>query len=666
MQTAMGSLTGVEFNTDAMDQIISAATSLSGLQSSLEPIEGVLDWFTGRDDLATFGTNASSFITSMQTAMKDLGNSTFNADALGSVVSAGVKLAELQGSLESMGGVITWFTGKSDLGTFGTKIGEFAGAMATLKTSMGENGIPESVTTSLTNAGSAIVELQKALPTTSWFDGKMDLDTFSGYVTNFGNAMSDFGTAVASIDNSAIESTISSAYSIKDFINSISDLDTSNLGSIIGAGFSDGAIVDIGQTMSKFSKELSNADTKAMTTSVDSAIKLKDLINALSEIDTSGIDNFKPSSIGESIKNYSDKVDGIDSSAVTNSITAAYKIKSFITSLSGMKSDGVSAFTSAVNNLSAVNFDGVVGMVNDYSTTMQSSGLSLASGLNTGLEEGLGSVSGTVNSTIRKTISLMMSKASRFASIGRSLTSNLANGIRSGSGSVLSSMSYIASTANSRIRDYYYSFYDAGEYLVMGLAQGITDNEWRAINAAIELAKSAIDAAEEEAGVESPSKVFKQIGAYCVDGFVIGLENIGNRVSNASAKMADSAIHSTREAMAAVLSNLNNDIDSQPTIRPIIDLSDVKTGAAAIEDMFNETQMIGIRSNLNSISSSINSKLQNSSNDDIISAINRLSDSLDNARGDTYTIEGVTYDDSSNISDTIKTLVRYSRIGGRV
>ena len=666
MKTAMDALPEGNFNTEAMGSIIDAATKLTELQSSVDNIGGVITFFTGRDDLGAFGVNAAAFIFSMKTAMKDLGNSTFNADALGSVVSAGVKLAELQGSLKSMGGVITWFTGKSDLGTFGTKIGEFAGAMATLKTSMGENGIPESVTTSLTNAGNAIVELQKALPTTSWFDGKMDLTTFSGYVTNFGNAMSGFGTAAASIDSSAIRSTISSAYSIKDFINSISDLNTSNLGSIIGAGFSDGAIVDIGQTMSKFSKEVSNADTKAMTTSVDSAIKLKDLINSLSEIDASGIDSFKPSSIGESIKNYSDKVAGIDSSAVTNSITAAYKIKSFISSLSGMKSDGVSAFASAVNNLSAVNFNGVVDMVNGYSTTMQSSGLSLASGLNAGLEEGLGSVSGTINSTIRKTISLMMSKASRFASTGRSLTSNLANGIRSGSGSVSSSMSYIASTANSRIRNYYYSFYDAGEYLVMGLAQGITDNEWRAINAAIELAKSAIDAAEEEAGVESPSKVFKQIGAYCVDGFVIGLEDIGNRVSNASAKMADSAIHSTREAMATVLSNLNNDIDSQPTIRPIIDLSDVKTGAAAIEDMFNETQMIGIRSNLNSISSSINSKLQNSSNDDIISAINRLSDSLNNARGDTYTIEGVTYDDSSNISDTIKTLVRYSRIGGRV
>ena len=666
MKTAMEALPEGNFNTEAMGYIIEASTKLTELQSSVDNIGGVITFFTGRDDLGAFGVNAAAFIFSMKTAMKDLGNSTFNADALGSVVSAGVKLAELQGSLKSMGGVITWFTGKSDLGTFGTKIGEFAGAMATLKTSMGENGIPESVTTSLTNAGNAIVELQKALPTTSWFDGKMDLTTFSGYVTNFGNAMSGFGTAAASIDSSAIRSTISSAYSIKDFINSISDLNTSNLGSIIGAGFSDGAIVDIGQTMSKFSKEVSNADTKAMTTSVDSAIKLKDLINSLSEIDASGIDSFKPSSIGESIKNYSDKVAGIDSSAVTNSITAAYKIKSFISSLSGMKSDGVSAFASAVNNLSAVNFNGVVDMVNGYSTTMQSSGLSLASGLNAGLEEGLGSVSGTINSTIRKTISLMMSKASRFASTGRSLTSNLANGIRSGSGSVSSSMSYIASTANSRIRNYYYSFYDAGEYLVMGLAQGITDNEWRAINAAIELAKSAIDAAEEEAGVESPSKVFKQIGAYCVDGFVIGLEDIGNRVSNASAKMADSAIHSTREAMATVLSNLNNDIDSQPTIRPIIDLSDVKTGAAAIEDMFNETQMIGIRSNLNSISSSINSKLQNSSNDDIISAINRLSDSLNNARGDTYTIEGVTYDDSSNISDTIKTLVRYSRIGGRV
>ena len=127
------SLDGVTINSAAMNSIVSASTSLATLQTSLEPIGGVVTWFSGRDDLGRFGINVSAFIASMKIALSTLEGATLDEAALTSIVTATTKLAELQSSLEPMGGVVSWFTGRSDLGTFGINIGLFAEAIGKLK-----------------------------------------------------------------------------------------------------------------------------------------------------------------------------------------------------------------------------------------------------------------------------------------------------------------------------------------------------------------------------------------------------------------------------------------------------------------------------------------------------------------------------------------------------
>ena len=61
-----------------------------------------------------------------------------------------------------------------------------------------------------------------------------------------------------------------------------------------------------------------------------------------------------------------------------------------------------------------------------------------------------------------------------------------------------------------------------------------------------------------------------------------------------------------------------------------------------------------------------NRKLQNGTNDDVVSAINKLRAGLDNNRGDTYNFGDFTYDSGSEVADAVGTLIRYARIGRRV
>ena len=704
MKIAFSSLDGAKFNTEALNSIISAATDLAALQSSLEPIGGVISWFTGRDDLGRFGFNVGAFIYSMKTAFSTLEGATLNEEGMTSVINAASKLADIQSKLEPMGGVISWFTGRTDLGTFGTNIGLFADAMGKLKTGMGENGISEEVVASVTNAGNAIIELQKALPEESWFDGKMNLSEFSTYVTNFATAMSTFSTKATEIDSGAVSTVMSTAYRIKSLINSLTDLDTSGLATFTGVGTggfgADGAAYKIAQAIAAYSNKVADIDTAALSASVSAAQKLKSLIASLVGLDTSGIENFKPTSIGTQMKNYADKVTGIDTGIVSSSISAANRLKNFITSLvgldtsgvanfkvssigsslssyskavssfnagtvsssidaatrlknfitslAGFNTTGVSSFKSAVNELSTVNINGIVEAFSGASAKLSSAGADMIDGLIKGMQSKIPAASSVASSG------------------GAAVAAKLVSGISSKQKSVSSAVTTCLSKAVTSIRSYYGSFYNAGSYLVDGFCDGIDKNTWKAEAEARQMAKAAEEAARKELDVNSPSKVFKEIGSAVPEGFALGIGMLGGEVKRSVSTMASTAIDSTRSAMTTVLDALNGDMDAQPTIRPVVDLTDVKTGANAIGSLLNTKNSVGVMTNFGAVSSMMNNRRQNGSESEVVSAINKLRKDLGNVGNTTYTVGNITYDDGSNVSEAVRSLVRAARTERRV
>ena len=130
--------------------------------------------------------------------------------------------------------------------------------------------------------------------------------------------------------------------------------------------------------------------------------------------------------------------------------------------------------------------------------------------------------------------------------------------------------------------------------------------------------------------------------------------------------MAEVAINGTKNVISKVASLVNTDIDTQPTIRPVLDLSDVSAGVGMMNGMFNMTPSVEVMSNVRSISSTMNNRNQNGGNEDVISAIKDLKDSISASSGDIYSINGVTYDDGSNVADAVQSLIRAARIERRM
>ena len=714
------------YNSYKLNAIADYAERLIGLQNSIPDPQSLLQWFAKMttNDIKVFGEHASGFIEAMDSAMSTLGESgsKYDSDKIDQMIPVAEKLLAFQNTIPDPVSFLEWWSNltSSNIGVFGINASTFIKNLDMAMSALGENGGQYNTARleSILLFATKLNDLQQALPEDTLFDGKMDLKKFSKYIKKFAEAIGEFGSQAGEINLGQMNLAIAAAYRIKYLINALADLDDSGVKTFAGGFASKGAAIKIAETMANFGKTVGEIDTGKMSIAVSYATRLKNLIDSLAGIDTSGIDKFKVDTIATKMKGYANKVAEIDTATVSSSITSANRlktfvaglagldssgisnfkigsigqslatynrnvsgfnvskvnasiasanrIKDFITSLSGLDTSGIGVFKSAVGELSTVNVGTVIDAFSGASERMSTVGTSLITALSKGMRSGSAAINSIAASIVSSMSSSIKSKSASLAAAGKALASSVASGFTSNRSAVVNSAGSVASSGESAVRGYYRSFFQAGNYLVTGFARGIELSTWVAKQAAKKMAEDAMNEANTTLDVGSPSKEFIKIGGYVAEGFAIGISDLSYKSTDAAEGMATSAMNTTRTAMSKVLDAINTDMDAQPTIRPVVDLSDVQTGVNAINGLFNTTKSVGVQANLNAIGYSMNAMRQNGKNDDVISAINKLNDKLDGV-GNTYnTINGVTYDDGSNVTDAIETLVRYAKIGGRV
>ena len=121
--------------------------------------------------------------------------------------------------------------------------------------------------------------------------------------------------------------------------------------------------------------------------------------------------------------------------------------------------------------------------------------------------------------------------------------------------------------------------------------------------ATADAAKQALNAANDTLGIQSPSKEFAKVGRYAMEGFAGGLRQFTGVVVNEVSNVAVTAKESLRSAVSNIVDIVSRNMDITPTIRPVIDLTNINKG---LNSVFNRSQAINvddIRSKTASISS---------------------------------------------------------------
>lgn len=129
-------------------------------------------------------------------------------------------------------------------------------------------------------------------------------------------------------------------------------------------------------------------------------------------------------------------------------------------------------------------------------------------------------------------------------------------------------------------------FCASGKAVIEGFIKGMGDMIDAVVQKAKDIAQSAVRTVKGWLGINSPSKVFRKIGVYTGEGLALGLEDSENSIANSAIGIGKTAKTAMEKAING-MSDVVNGIDTQPTIRPILDLSDIESGATRIDKLSN-------------------------------------------------------------------------------
>lgn len=327
--------------------------------------------------------------------------------------------------------------------------------------------------------------------------------------------------------------------------------------------------------------------------------------------------------------------------------------------------DGTARAKNTVKSFATLSVSSLTSSISSYSSRIRSAGELMLNEFSRGFTQRSSSLKTNIVGIINSTVSSIKGKQNDFYSSAIICMNRFVYGFSLYGNIVPSYARSIASSTVSAFNGYQNSFYVSGANAAIGFANGLSAYSYLAAARARVMASSAVRAAQRELDEHSPSKVFYGIGEFAGVAFVNALGDYASKSYKAGTLIASKAKEGLGVAIRSVGSILENGIDAQPTIRPVVDLSDVRSGARTMGQMFSEDFKVGSFENLRAINSMIGQNSQNGSNDEVVSAINKLRRELGSVGGDTYNLNGITYDDGTNVSTAVKELIRAIKIERR-
>ena len=299
------------------------------------------------------------------------------------------------------------------------------------------------------------------------------------------------------------------------------------------------------------------------------------------------------------------------------------------------------------------------------------SGINLALSFIEGVADGLTNNKERMAEAVRKVIKALLTTGvevikgglTGFLEGGKELLGGLVDGIKAKWPAVKEAVKSAIDKAKGAVANAGSKLLQAGKDLIQGFINGIASKAWAVISKATEVVGGAVEAVKNFLGINSPSRVFMEIGKYTAQGMSIGLDKYAYLAEDSASGLAENVVKNVKNPLSNIAKLVDGDIDVNPTITPVMDLSNVEQGARRLSDMIG-SQDVRINARTGMLAGSVG-KIQNGKdNSDVISAIKDLKEGLSN--NTSYNINGITYDDGSNITNAVETLVRAARIERRI
>ena len=284
---------------------------------------------------------------------------------------------------------------------------------------------------------------------------------------------------------------------------------------------------------------------------------------------------------------------------------------------------------SSIKNFAA---NGITNVKNKFAE-WGSAGKTAIANFASGVREKVSGAVSTVRNFASNCVTAIKNKVSNFASTGRNAISNFASGVKSRVSSVTSAASNVASKCVTSVKNGISGFTTAGKNAVGGFISGVKSNITAAANAAWDVGKKALSSIKNALGIHSPSREFAEVGMYSDEGLAGGLKKFAGVVGKSATDVGKTAVESLKTPMEKISDILGSDMNAEPTIRPVLDLSQVQAGSSQLSNLFGQQTvalagvnagiMIGNTSALADIAAQMQ-KVNDAGNTDIVDAITGL------------------------------------------
>lgn len=466
---------------ELVNKAATAAKTLAEMAESLPKSGGVVDFFTGENDMTGFADQLVIFGEGMARFYEKIRG--VDPSVVEGASTAGKAMAEMAETLPNTGGVVGFFTGENDMSYFATQLVPFGQAMKDY--SLAVAGLDVDAITNSSIAGKAMAELANSLPKCggllTFFTGSADIITFATKLVPFGRGIKGYADEIEGMDSEAVTNSATAGKALAELANTIP-----KCGGLVNffTGESDLSafgekLVPFGKDLAAYSKAIVEVEPESVQASANAAKALSDLAAGLPN--SSFVDEWfngkqtlssfgdQLASFGLKMSTYYANVEDIDPArmeAVTNQIAAIVELSKSIPNLK--------------ENFASVG-ELVTGIFSDIQKSIDNNQPDLLK---------------AVEDVVKNVVTAIDNSMSKFKTLGQ----NAAQGFIDGLASKLS-----ASSA-----------------------------------AGAKLATAALEAAQNALDCHSPSLEFFNIGAFCGEGLALGfdqsIDDNADTIANGCAK----------------------------------------------------------------------------------------------------------------------------------
>lgn len=184
-----------------------------------------------------------------------------------------------------------------------------------------------------------------------------------------------------------------------------------------------------------------------------------------------------------------------------------------------------------------------------------------------------------------------------------SFINGLADAIRNNHQAIYDAVSNLISAIVEAVMDLMPSIINTGKNIINGFISGMKNSAGSLIEAGKSIVSNMVGSVRNALDINSPSRVFYGIGEFSIMGLVNALLDLGYKATNAAKNVGLNAVDGVKDAMSNISNVINDNLNVNPTIRPVMDLDSVVSGINSMNSMLNNQNGITVNSAMSRTSS---------------------------------------------------------------